>query len=318
MPYIIITLGPTGSGKTNLVEKTISHLELNRDYSKFLVDDLVENNQEYKRLVSQIINNVNNKCVQEGLYCLDKSTCSKCDTSHYYLQPTNELLQHFNDAYWFVRNAPSCVEGTHEDCNLYNDKQLKRAIADKKNIVLESTGLNIPAWVLSKDFIKKDANYLVIFAYSLVQFDQLFERNKKRLIESIKKFEESHANPAPRLPNIRHNVFKANVLQIKTTLNKLYEKCIKADEPNPSLCGEKDIDHLLLFNNTGKQMTLAFDNKLSPDLSPIQFDKMVNHLFGLNKSPSKGRGGGRGAKSLQKKKKKLLKTMKKKNRKHYL
>ena len=48
-PYIIVTLGPTGSGKTSMINAVISYLRLDVNYNQFLIDDLVENNDTYRK-----------------------------------------------------------------------------------------------------------------------------------------------------------------------------------------------------------------------------------------------------------------------------
>ena len=55
-PYIIITLGPTGSGKTKLIKETISYLGVKNNYVKILIDDLIENNNKYKEKIKGYMN----------------------------------------------------------------------------------------------------------------------------------------------------------------------------------------------------------------------------------------------------------------------
>ena len=50
--YIIITVGHSGSGKTRLINKTIEYLNLDKNYKTCLVDDLIENNEEYKKIIN--------------------------------------------------------------------------------------------------------------------------------------------------------------------------------------------------------------------------------------------------------------------------
>ena len=44
MPYLIITNGPTGSGKSGLVNKVVEHYQLEKNSTSFLIDDLIEQN----------------------------------------------------------------------------------------------------------------------------------------------------------------------------------------------------------------------------------------------------------------------------------
>jgi GTPase SAR1 family protein len=287
-PYIIVTLGPTGSGKTSMINSVISYLTLDTNYNKFLVDDLVENNHTYKEKVFSITENIMRQCKSERKFCLDDK-CENCDTSNYYLNPTQELLQEFGKAYIDVRKGPNCVKESELNCDLFNDTQLREAIKNNKNIVFETTGINIPNWLLSSppdDPIAQFINskYKVIFAYSLVYFNELIQRNKNRLLKSLADFKEDRTKPGPRLPNIEYNEFKKMVRKIKDTLLKLYDTCIVTHDSNE--CGTTKIERLLLFDTNGPDMTLAFDS-VKDTISRQEFIKMVNVLFGLEL------GGGR-------------------------
>ena len=280
-PYIIVTLGPTGSGKTTMINKTISSLGLDPNYNKFLVDDLVENNDKYKEKVFSITENIMRQCKSEHIFCLDDK-CEKCDTSKYYLNPTPELLLKFNDAYREVRRGPNCVKDSELNCDLFNDVGLRDAIENNKNIVFETTGLNIPNWLLSSPpepqiarFI--NSKYTVIFAYSFVHFTELIQRNKKRLLESIVEFTEDRTKPGPRFPDIERNEFKKTVSKIKETLLKLYDICVVTHDSKQ--CGTTKIEKLLLFDNNGLEMTLVFDSSRNA-ISKQDFTTMVNQLFG--------------------------------------
>jgi pantothenate kinase-related protein Tda10 len=47
-PIFIITLGPTGSGKSSLVKKVIKHYNLKihaSSFTKILIDDIIEDNR---------------------------------------------------------------------------------------------------------------------------------------------------------------------------------------------------------------------------------------------------------------------------------
>ena len=59
-PYIIITSGPRGAGKTLLADKTIEYLKLfdkdmSTTFTKILIDELIENNKVYKEKISSIV-----------------------------------------------------------------------------------------------------------------------------------------------------------------------------------------------------------------------------------------------------------------------
>jgi energy-coupling factor transporter ATP-binding protein EcfA2 len=68
MDYFIITAGATGSGKTSLDNSRLRVLGLPEDseYTKILIDDLVENSESYKTSVRKIIETVQ-KCKKKQL-----------------------------------------------------------------------------------------------------------------------------------------------------------------------------------------------------------------------------------------------------------
>ena len=124
--YIIITVGHAGSGKTRLINKTIEILNLDKNYKTCLVDDLIENNDEYKNKIKELLKD-------------------------------NSKLELFEKAYFDVRQK--------YDYDRVNDDKIKKYIKNKKNIILETTGKNIPKWILSRNWIP--INYDIIIAYSV-------------------------------------------------------------------------------------------------------------------------------------------------------
>lgn len=284
-PYIIVTLGPTGSGKTGLINKTISHLKLNSNYQKILIDDLIENNDIYKQNVLEIIKNVEKEC-------MDNCKTTKCNCDNFYTNPTSDLLEKFNKAYYLTRNSPNCVKGYPLDCNSLNDNKLQTAISERKNIVLESTGGYIPKWLLSGEQFSKDVwtkisipyisatknPYRIIFAYSVVPFDELIRRNTRRTIQTMHAFLNNPTMAGPRLPDIDYTRFKKVVSQIRDVLMQLYSSCIQTF--NEAICGVERIDNLLIFDNSGNEMKIAYDSK-NEQLSEQAFLNLVNKLFGF-------------------------------------
>ena len=72
-PYLVITCGNTGSGKTRLMEETLKFLGIsNEPYVKILIDDIVENNLIYKREVKKIISKIERYCREKRVHCLDE------------------------------------------------------------------------------------------------------------------------------------------------------------------------------------------------------------------------------------------------------
>lgn len=278
-PYLIVTLGPPGSGKSSvLINQTINYLGLNRNYVKIIIDDLIENNPRYKKKILSIIDNVFKECQNEGKFCQDIK-CTNCDTSSYYQNPTNKLLDKFKTAYFSTRKNTNCVIGSTLNCDDQNDLILKNAIKNNDNIVFETTGRYIPSWLLSSEYIK--SKYQILFSYSIVNFNELKKRNTKRALISINNFVVNRSNPAPRLPYIEYNSFRSMVITIKNTLLQLYNKCILSYEEK--LCGKERIDRLLIFNNSGSYMTIVFDSE-NDKLSNVEFVRNINILFGLSQN----------------------------------
>ena len=213
--YIIITVGHSGSGKTKLINKTIEYLNLDKNYKTCLVDDLIENNEEYKKKVKKIIKN---------------------------------NLETFEKVYFDIRKK--------YDYDRVNDEKIKKYIKNKENIVIETTGKNIPKWILSRDWTPK--NYNIIIAYSLVSVKNLIKRNKERLEQAIKAFMDDDTNPAPRIPNLDKTIIKNNVKNIVKTLLELYENCII--NHNIEIYNNVKINKLLVFDNNGKDMKIIYDN----------------------------------------------------------
>jgi len=99
MPYLIITNGPTGSGKSGLVQKVINTYQLSPTYTECLIDNLIENHPRYKQAVDNIIKS----------YCTDIKMCPSLE--NILLHPTPALIKKFNDAYFKVRKEKHCRRG---------------------------------------------------------------------------------------------------------------------------------------------------------------------------------------------------------------
>jgi len=280
-PTFIITAGPTGSGKSSLIAETKKSIgKSNIEFTKILIDDLVENNDFYKTQVTQIIKT---KCETLDDTCLQTT----------FDNPTPELFKQFSNAYFETRSATNdnshCIKDNNSkiNCNDLNDTRLKDSLTAKKNIVLETTGQYIPAWVLNvKDWISDD--YEVVFSYSLVNIDNLVNRNKSRAFNSVKEFVTNPANPAPRLPDVSKEVFIQNVKRMRENLIDLYNSCIKVDvnivddvdkhDNHINKCGNKKINQLLIFDNN-EQMKQIFDSKTN-NVDEEAFNKIIDGAIG--------------------------------------
>jgi hypothetical protein len=265
--YIIITFGPTGSGKTSLITKTMNALGLSgHPYTKILVDDLVENNDYYKSKVREIIQDVKERCQGE------KATCMKETFEH----PPQYLLDEFKTAYFTTRKTKKCGDMT---CDEKNDELYKNAVNREKQdvVIMEQTGTYIPAWMFTREWIPRE--YTLICSYSLVNYRELRNRNISRAYKSILEFDNDPSKPAPRLPDIRHDSFYSNVSGIRNVLLHLYNSCILHNTESFD-CGQIPIDRLFLFDNNGSSSTPLFDSSIDK-LSSLEFEDAVNEQFNL-------------------------------------
>jgi hypothetical protein len=275
-PFVIITVGPTGAGKTGLVKQTITHCGLKSDpYPRvFLVDDLVVNNPNYKEKVLAIIRE--HKITSETVESL-------------MTQP--KIIKAFNDAYFEVRNAADCVKDNPKNCNDFNDSEMMKAIQAKESFVLEITGSSIPKWFLDREWLGGEPDSYDVFVSCVLvsSLDILIERNKSRFKQSFLLFmSDQENNPAPRLPNITQKEFDDSIVNITKTVKDMYNKCVLPgkSEKDESKCGNENIDRLLLFSNN-ERMELEFDSN---------FDEVIERLYKSTNGPGESTNG-RGDKS---------------------
>jgi hypothetical protein len=262
--YFIITAGPTGSGKSVLINKTLEQLNIqNEPYEKILVDDLVELDDKYKNRVKDIILDVEQQCI----YDINELACQK----NKYENPDTELLNKFKNAYFTTRQEPGCLHNKeNKSCDEINDDKIKNT--NNKHIIFEFTGSYIPNWLLNSIWIH--SNYKIIFTYSLVHLNKLIERNKSRAFKAIEEFKKDPSKSAPRLPDISISTFQPIVNNIKNTLINLYYNCIQSFDTIK--CGEKKIERLFLFDNNNSKLELKFDsNNNNNEL----FDNIINKSF---------------------------------------
>jgi len=317
--YFIITNGPTGSGKSGLVKKTLDYLGVENyaeKITKFLIDDLVENDSMYKAEVKDIITEVETKC-HEHLSSSSSSSSIYNECKERALKyPSIELVDKFALAYFHTRKH-GCENLRHigDNCDAVLENQLAMINEKKPEIVVfEMTGTYIPAWLLCDKFIPID--YTIIVSYSLVNLENLVQRNQGRAYQALQQFEENDSNPAPRFPNTSLETFKPIVRKIKDVLFELYESCIENGNSNNGKCGNRDIAKLLLFDNNEASSRLIFDSSSplsSSTLSRKNLYELINQSFGdMHREGGEKGGGGRKQKFSMKKKKRYLKSRKRK------
>jgi hypothetical protein len=274
--YFIITSGPTGSGKTGLINITLQQLGIDEttEYTTFLIDALIENDSIYKQKIREIIIQIEADCMKRK-----ENDCER----NKYTKPSSELLEQFKNVYFDVRREHGCkdyVLNNGPNCEKILDNQL-RGVAKMENkpfiIVFEITGTYIPKWLLSSEYIPDD--YIIIVTYSLVNFKNLLIRNTYRAYKSIVDFKNDSTNtkPAPRLPDIREDVFKKTIISIKNTIIELYKKCMR--DYNIELCGNRKIDRLLLFDNNTKYKNI-FDSSIETYMTEKELLKRLDSSLG--------------------------------------
>jgi energy-coupling factor transporter ATP-binding protein EcfA2 len=257
-PTIIITAGPTGSGKSSLLDKALELLYKHREtptYKTFLIDDYVDNSQSYKDIVDNIIDKYNCK---ESI-----EPDSPCDVAN----PNQELIDDLDKAYFEIRENGPC-DSSGKSCKEIFNVDLKTAIENRENILIETTGKDIPLKYISK--IAQFAgltNYNFLFMYSILDFNPLIDRVKSRFKKSMTSYLNDKNSSAPRISNISREPFKKKTSKIITTLIKLRNECLRLGRPSNPECGA--------LNSNGNFILLIFDNNSMP--SKLIYDSRTIH-----------------------------------------
>jgi len=265
-PYLLITMGPTGSGKSSLIKPVCEHLKLPITKNKVLIDDLVVDNPYYRKKVKEFLNTKSYdeliKLFKKGDTGLQKtfnqfyfSTRSQTycykSTQYYGTLLTDDDIQFNNyNAKLTLTTDFTSKEHKRFNCDNTNDIKLKKLIDKQQNFVLETTGTSFPDWLVN---IKKLANYQIIFAIPGVNTCKLLARNKTRAITTLKNFLQDPDNTEPpRLPTVDERIYKTNVKQIISTFNTMITQNNKKYR-------------LFIFNNDtdNQPMTLVYDSNSS-------------------------------------------------------
>jgi len=273
MPMLLITSGGPGSGKSTLIQESFKHLLGSvPDYEMFLVDDLVEKDDNYKQKVNKIM---------EEFECKPPFDSQKCNPT----RPTEALLSAFKQAYFSVRQMPGCNRNPESlTCDQLNDKGILLAMEQKENIVIETTGSYIPTWIFD---LKNVENYRVVFAYSIVAFDVLLTRNSSRATRSLLNYFYDRSQPAPRMIDIRKEVFAPMIDQICKTLLMLRNSCLQGSTDaqcvsKSKVClNDNTVDNLLIYDNSGSKFALIYDHRNTKDhaISTKDFKIFIEKAF---------------------------------------
>ena len=247
-PYILITCGPTGSGKSSLIDKSIDYLKLERPLDKniYIIDNLVEQNPDYKNKSLKILKKYFSK---NDYTVIEKKIKKLLDTPI----NKNSIFKNFTNAYFNTRKF-GCK---YKSCDKSFDKRIRSTINKNENFILETTGRSFPTivgWTNDK--------YKIFISYSLVEFCILIERNIKRMIEQIKSFlsKERNNSIAPRLPDIRLQIFGEVVNNILKTLIEIIDKNCKTNKNKFETSTERKF-RLIIFDNTVLNNNPIFDSQ---------------------------------------------------------
>ena len=243
----MITCGPTGSGKSSLIDKSIDYLKLERPFDKniFIIDNLVEQNPDYKNKTKKILKKYFSK---SDYTVIEKKIKKLLDTPI----NKNSIFQNFTNAYFNTRKF-GCK---YKSCDKSFDKRIRSTINKNENFILETTGRSFPTivgWTNNK--------YKIFISYSLVEFCTLIERNIKRMTEQIKSFlsKERNNSIAPRLPDIRLQIFGEVVSNILKTLVEIIDKNCKTNKNKFETSTERKF-RLIIFDNTEYSKKPIFDS----------------------------------------------------------
>lgn len=219
-PYIFVTYGPTGSGKSTGVDQAIRYLGFKRVISKkhrFLIDDLVETSEMYKQYVKQIIKEKCNKEVK---------LCSNLEAS--LTHPDANIKQKFNDAYQTARKT-GCTSSPENNgsCDALLDERMKECITSGCDLIFESVGHYFMDWFFTVyESSLRVYDYQIIFVYNSAPVVTLLNRNKTRALEDTRRFindQNKKTVHAPRLPNIDVKEYTKTVRSVVKVFNTIVD-----------------------------------------------------------------------------------------------
>ena len=261
-PYLIVTVGPTGSGKGSAPHKVQEYLKLkNREYVPIVIDDIVEKHPSYIQGVQEYIEYVLQAEEDKRKIPLSDKEKKQIITS-IFSSPSQETIRFFNELYFRIRRTVDCDESskTNISCDQYNDKLFMDALKQGNNIVYETTGEYWPSWLFTVEPFKSQiSKYDVIFVYSVVDICNLISRNKSRAVQSAIEFFEqqqqinkSKNTSAPRLPDVRMDVYREKLEKIVDSFKKSIE----------FRCGILDNEciRFLIFDNRTRNSGLLYDS----------------------------------------------------------
>jgi hypothetical protein len=241
-PYIIVTNGPTGSGKTGLVNKVINYYKVDGTYRKFLIDDLIEENQGYKAAIDLLIEEE----------CKSRTLCPNLRKR--LENPDDDFYARFENMYFKYRGTTAekwCGKDHDKTCNEFLDELLDASIKRGDNIVFETVGTYYTQWLVDK----LHGRYHVYFAFTILDFCENVRRNKTRAATQMEAFILDRRNNAPRLPNVSELRLAKTLEQIRTNLWNMMGQKLAGNLP--------DVHHIIVFDNTTMDTSVIYDSDTS-------------------------------------------------------
>ena len=257
MPQLLITMGVTGAGKSRLAKEVIKKLKI-KDPHYFLIDDYVQSDEYYKKMIKQF--------TKKGDYKKKLKKPSKKTIKYfekYYFETRNKkgckkkskrLSKRISGA---TKKKKECIESeSNKGCNYVFEQELNDAILEKKNIVFETNGKYYPKWLIKA--VKKCSKYTIIMAGVKVSIRNLIKRNSSRVLEDMENFLQDNKD-APRFPDISEEELNKNKKLFEKTISGIFSnKCLKK-KYNKKDCGFR-LDRLLIYNNN-TSLKLTYDSK---------------------------------------------------------
>ena len=244
-PLLVVVLGPTGSGKGSIEGKIKELYNLDRDvtFVPVLIDDLIEENLNYKFEINKYLSSVKEQ---------NPSIVTNEELANYITgKGLDESIKKFNDAYFSTRRGYNCsIDQTKMTCDNKNDEILTTAIKEGKNVIFETTGEREFKWLFEthKEGLKSN-KYNIVLAWNVVEVCELITRNANRAKESIQKFiDDSKGENAPRLPDISPDTMFDKL----TNIIKTFEKTVQE-------CTENCKHRIVVYNNTKRPSDIIFD-----------------------------------------------------------
>jgi hypothetical protein len=201
--FLIITLGPTGSGKSSMAKylinyaKKINNQAKNIAWTTKVLDDYVEESEDYKKEIDAVI-------AQNGDSAYLNSILDNLDGCTIYEEPWKTIAQSCLDAYFKVRGMKDSAGQNKVDMfnNAFHD-----ALAAGNNIIYEITGRSMFTTLEALNAISfytndcEKYNYVILAGFNITDFYSLQNRNIDRFKYAFRQYAKNPGQEKPpRLP----------------------------------------------------------------------------------------------------------------------